>query len=146
MGKVVVEIRKTGQYVPKKTDAEIKNRTLELDMDLVKFTTNLFPDDARMMCFVKEKLASMMSTKLMLEDSNKEEWKTVSEIMETQYKTAVVLKNRIKMGRHVAQKYRAKYGDIKTTQKIVNGHCCNVKIYESAFFEEIELWIAEKMN
>ena len=157
MGKVIKTIRQTGRYeADQNTEREIqklKNENLVLkqkersdDLEIIKLAHSLFEDDARMLGFVKEKLASMLVTDQKLLTDAAEEWKTVSELMETRYKASIVQKNRSKCGKYVAKKYRKKYGEIKTTVKIVQGHRCDVKIYESSYFEEILGWIADKMN
>ena len=104
----------------------------------------MFGNDQRLQAIAQEYLANMMSNDQKLIGATTR-WQTVTEIMDDQYTKPVILKNRIKIGRYVAKKYREKYGEIKTTNKLVNGHNVPVNIYEEKYFEEILLWVAEKL-
>lgn len=146
MGKVIKSVRRTGRYEIESERKKIDIESRKVDLELIKLSQQMFSDDARMMSFVQEKMASLMVSDQKLITNGAESLKTVSELMETRYNTKTILKNRIKCGRLVAKKYRLKYGEPKTTKTLCNGKICDIKIYESQYFEEILAWIAERLN
>jgi len=136
---VLPSIRNKGSYTISPT-LRLKEKTL--DMDVIRLTKELFPNDSRMNALVHEKLANMLAN----QDLRDEMPQTVSELMEKHYPVRVVLKYRCTVGKHVAQKFKAKYGDPPKTTKLVNGHSCKVNAYPRKYSEEIESWITIYMN
>ena len=139
VGKVIKSVRQTGQY--RLESLEMRR----LDMQLLKMTLEHFPDDARMQFFAKEKMASLLGNdQLTLPTRHKP--LTVSEIMERNHTRREILKNRIGVGRHVAKRYRELFGNPKTTEKFVNGHSCQVKVYPYEKFNTIDGWVSDYLS
>lgn len=144
MGKVIKTIRKTGSYTAQSELQKLAIEKRNQDLEIISLANKMFGNDQRLQAIAQEYLANMMSNDQKLIGATTR-WQTVTEIMDDQYTKPVILKNRIKIGRYVAKKYREKYGEIKTTNKLVNGHNVPVNIYEEKYFEEILLWVAEKL-
>ena len=149
VGKVIRTIRKTGSYTQADPNEiqklEIQSR--QLDMQLCNMVATHFGNDTRMMFLMQEKLASLVSGQKAIESGETiRPPLTVSEIMEREYASSVVRKHRISVGRMVAKKFRATHGEIGTTEKYVNGHRVDVKVYPTEYHEEISGWISDKMG
>jgi prophage antirepressor-like protein len=148
VGKVIRTIRKTGSYTPADPNEiqklEIQSR--QLDMQLCNMVATHFPNDTRMMFLMQEKLASLVSGQKAIESGEILPPLTVSEMMEREYTPLVVRNNRSSVGRMVAKKFRAKHGEMGTTEKYVNGHRVYVKVYPAQYHDEIEGWISDKMG
>ena len=115
----------------------------KLDHQLILMAQQMFPNDARMMFLVKEKTASLLTGGT----TKQEEMLTVSEIMQKIFPIGEVLKKRISVGRHVAQKYRNEFGEPPlTTEKLVNGHRCSIKVYSGEKIEIVRTWIREYLG
>ena len=66
--------------------------------------------------------------------------------MEDTYAVKVVIKNRNKVGRHVAKRFREHYKkEPNTTNVLCNGRACKVKVYNSTYQEKVTEWIHEIM-
>ena len=144
VGEVIRTIRQTGEYKTNTFEMKtLENESLKLEMELVKFALQAFPDDERMKFLAHEKTSSLLSgQKLLTTDATPP--RKVSEIMEDTYAPKVVLKNRSKVGRHVAKRFREYFKrDPDTTNVLVNGHSCKVKIYKSSEIEKVTEWINE---
>ena len=134
VGKVIKTIRKTGSYTP-----ELALENKKVDMQIIEMTRKFFPNDQRMNFLVQEKLASLMG-QCTLGDSKPG---TISELMGQDYPAKKILRYRSSVGRMVAKRYRTEYGEPKTTEKLVHGHRCPVKIYPEEHHDVIKCWISD---
>ena len=155
VGAVIREIRNTGTYSvnDRQLNAEMKRLCIterKNEMDFVQFAYGVFGDDDRMSFLIREKAASLLGqaqpgAQLAIEQPAPP--LTVSELMEgLGLPKPYVLKNRIRVGRYVANAWRQTHNtEPPTTLKYVNGHSVNVKCYPHANRDEVNTWIQEWM-
>ncbi len=149
MGQVMRKIRQTGSYsatavVQPPQSHAIALRNKELDYKILDLAHRHHSNDARMMFFAKEKMASMLGVAdNEVSVSGATSPCTTSELMEQTglFTPKQNIDHRKGMGRTIARKYRKKFGEPHTTTKLVNGHCCEVKVYPSEHHNVIAEWI-----
>ena len=103
-----------------------------VQLELIKFVKDTWGNDARMLALAKEKAASLMGYGSGIASIEESPLLTVTEALEQKdhLSRAWIQKNRSKIGRKVAAAYRSKNHEFQTTQKVVNGHTVDVKIYK----------------
>lgn len=142
VGNVIKTIRKTGSY---SISPQLALESKRVDLQIVELAREMFPNDARMSFLCGEKLASLMSNKLVLGGPKLPA--TVTELLEKKgLPPKDVLKYRIGAGRYVAKKYREKFGEPETTYKLCQGHNCKVKVYPEEHSDMLSHWLDQYIS
>ena len=147
VGRVIRTVRQTGKYsIAEDRQFQLELRKVQIrerdqQMRLVTLVGSF--DDIRMQTLSKELAASLLEEGA---PSLKPQFITVSEIMQTMFQPAFVLKHRSSAGRLVAKIYKSMNRPIGKVQKNVNGHLTKINAYPVADREMIHSWLIEHFS
>jgi len=146
MGKVIVNIRKTGKYsIDEDKDFKLKWAQMEIQkkdqlMRLIAFARDTWSDDARLESLMRDSVANMMSEK----KTEGPKMKKVSEIMEDFLKPSLVRRWRSKCGKHIKQLYLQEYDEEPPqTETLCNNHNIHVFVYPVERLDLVTDWVKE---
>ena len=144
VGKVIKTIRQTGSYVSGWTP-QLRLEDKKADLQAIEMAIGLWPNDERMRFLAKEKMAALITNQKLL--GGPKPPASVSELMKGTYTASTIMNKRISVGRMVAKKYRQVFQkEPGTTEKLVNGHACNVKVYPPQHQATIKGWVEEYLS